>query len=102
LFYARGRGQVHAQAGVTTEVLDTMQITRQGTSRICDFAFRLAQRRVEQKGRAGSVTSVDKANVFASMAFWREVFNDTARRYPAIAADSAYVDAMALNLVLKP
>lgn len=97
LFYARGRGVTRADG-----VYDTMQITRKGTARICEFAFRLAERRAAQKGRPGRVTSVDKANVFASMAFWRKVFEETAANHPDMAADSAYVDAMALNLVMKP
>jgi 3-isopropylmalate dehydrogenase len=78
-----------------------MKITRAGTSRVCDFAFKLADLR-KKSGRPGHVTSVDKANVFQSMAFWRTIFESCAKRYPAISTDSAYVDAMALNLVLKP
>lgn len=97
LFYARGRGETRPDG-----VYDTMQITRKGTARICEFAFRLAERRAQQKGRPGRVTGVDKANVFASMAFWRKIFEETAARHPGMAADSAYVDAMALNLVMKP
>ncbi len=97
LFYARGRGETRPDG-----VYDTMQITRKGTSRICEFAFRLAERRAAQKGRAGRVTNVDKANVFASMAFWRKIFEEVAAKHPGMAADSAYVDAMALNLVMKP
>jgi 3-isopropylmalate dehydrogenase len=102
LFYARGRGDVRKQDGIEVEVLDTMKITRAGTSRICKFAFELAKRRESLKGRAGRVTNVDKANVFASMAFFRNVFEEVAKGYPGMAQDSAYVDAMALNLVLKP
>ncbi|MGJ7544954.1 isocitrate/isopropylmalate dehydrogenase family protein [Variovorax sp. LT1R16] len=98
LFYARGRGDVRGDE----EVFDTMRITRHGTTRICEFAFRLAARRAERLGRAGRVTNVDKANVFASMAFFRKVFEEVAARHPAVAADSGYVDAMALNLVMKP
>ena len=97
LFYARGRGNVRADG-----VYDTMQITRKGTERICEFAFKLAERRAVQKQRPARVTNVDKANVFASMAFWRKIFEETAARHPGIAQDSAYVDAMALNLVMKP
>ena len=97
LFYARGRGDVRADG-----VYDTMQITRKGTERICEFAFRLAERRAAQKQRPARVTNVDKANVFASMAFWRKIFEEVATRHPAVAQDSAYVDAMALNLVMKP
>ncbi len=97
LFYARGRGVMEGD----TAALDTMKITRHGTQRICDFALKLAERRRAQ-GRPGHVTSVDKANVFQSMAFWRKIFEEQARRYPDVSTDSAYVDAMALNLVLKP
>ncbi|MBK9571951.1 MAG: isocitrate/isopropylmalate dehydrogenase family protein [Rhodoferax sp.] len=102
LFYARGRGDVRGDPAAPTEVYDTMQITRTGTTRICEFAFKLAERRALAKGRAGRVTSVDKANVFASMAFWRSIFEASASRHPGVLADSVYVDAMALNLVMKP
>jgi 3-isopropylmalate dehydrogenase len=58
------------------------------------------QRRTQ--GKRGHVTNVDKANVFTSMAFWREVFNERAAHFPDIGTEHAYVDAMALNLVMKP
>jgi 3-isopropylmalate dehydrogenase len=96
LFYARGRGVVEGDA-----VLDTMKITRTGTARVCDFALQLARQR-KAAGRRGHVTSIDKANVFASMAFWREVFEKQASAFPDISIENAYVDAMALNLVMKP
>jgi len=102
LFHARGRAEVHGTPGNESEVLDTMKISRKGTQRVCDFAFRLAERRAEAKGRPGRVTSIDKANVFTSMAFWRRIFEETSLRHPGIDADSAYVDAMALNLLVKP
>jgi 3-isopropylmalate dehydrogenase len=97
LFYARGRAETREDG-----VYDTMQITHKGTARICEFAFKLAAQRATQKGRKGRVTNVDKANVFASMALWRQIFETTAARHPDVAMDSAYVDAMALNLVMKP
>lgn len=96
LFHARGRGVVEGDTA-----RDTMQITRAGTARVCDFAFQLARQRKAQ-GRPGHVTNVDKANVFTSMAFWRAVFDERARAHPDVATAHAYVDAMALNLVLKP
>jgi 3-isopropylmalate dehydrogenase len=96
LFYARGRGVVDGDAAY-----DTMKITRAGTARVCDFALQLARQR-KAHGKRGHVTSVDKANVFTSMAFWRQVFEERARKFPDIATESAYVDAMALNLVMKP
>jgi 3-isopropylmalate dehydrogenase len=96
LFHARGRGMLDGDTA-----RDTMQITRRGTARVCDFAFELARQRRAQ-GRQGRVTNVDKANVFTSMAFWRRVFDERARAHPDIATEHAYVDAMALNLVLRP
>ena len=96
LFHARGRGDVNAE-----RARDTMQITRTGTARVCDFALQLARQR-KAVGRRGHVTNVDKANVFASMAFWRSVFTERAAAFPDVSTEHAYVDAMALNLVLKP
>ena len=96
LFYARGRGVVEPDAA-----FDTMKISRAGTTRIVDFALKLAKSRARQ-GKPGKLTNVDKANVFASMAFWRQIFEERAQRFPDIQTENAYVDAMALNLVLKP
>jgi 3-isopropylmalate dehydrogenase len=96
LFYARGRGVMEGEAA-----FDTMKITRHGTARVCDFALQLARQRKAQ-GKRGHVTNVDKANVFLSMAYWRQIFEDRAKAFPDITTDNAYVDAMALNLVMKP
>lgn len=97
LFYARGRGEVIEDR----EALDTMKITRAGTARVSEFAFRLAEQRRARRG-TGRVTCVDKSNVFTSMAFFRKVFDDVAVRHPGIERDYAYVDAMALTMVKKP
>jgi 3-isopropylmalate dehydrogenase len=100
LFYARGRGVIEGE-GEAAAAYDTMRISHKGTARVVDFALRLtAQRRA--RGRPGLLTNVDKANVFRSMAFWREVFVERAAHFPQINTEHAYVDAMALNLVLKP
>ncbi len=97
LFASRGRGVVEADR----EARDTMVITRAGSERVHEFAFRLAERR-RARGRAGNVTCVDKANVFVSMAFFRKIFDEVAARHPAIGARHHYVDATALDLVRKP
>ena len=68
---------------------------------MCDFAFKLARQRKAQ-GKPGRVTNVDKANVFTSMAFWRQVFDERAKAFADVPTEHAYVDAMALNLVMKP
>ena len=99
LFASFGRGTVKDNTTAT----DTIVVTRAGTERVVDFAFRLACRRQGRPldGRR-SVTCVDKANVFRSYALFRRVFFDVAGRYPQIAAEAAYVDAMSLHLVQCP
>jgi len=102
LFYARGRGRMEND---DNEAYDTMQITRAGTARASEFAFRLAERRRARRvaaGKASMVTCVDKANVFLSMAFFRKVFDEVAVRHPQIASNHFYVDAMAMTMVKKP
>ena len=97
LFASRGRGTVEDDEVAR----DTMVITRRTSERLFDFAFHLAEQRKE-RGRPGRVTCVDKANVFASMAFFRRIFDERASRFPHLQADHCYVDAMALELVRRP
>ena len=78
-----------------------MVITRRGSERVHDFAFRLARRR-KARGGPGRVTCVDKANVFRSMAFFRKIFDERARAFPDIEARHNYIDATALDLIRKP
>jgi 3-isopropylmalate dehydrogenase len=81
---------------------DTQRITRAGTERLAEFSFNLARRRKARGAGKGLVTLVDKANVFGSFAFMRQVFHQVAARHPDIAAAHHYVDAMALDLVRRP
>ena len=100
LFYsaaAHGRAEVIGDS----EVRDTLRITRDVTERLHHFAFQLATKR-KSKGKKGHVTCVDKANVFASMAFFRKIFDEIAPDYPEISHDYSYVDAQALNLIRHP
>ena len=98
--YASRGGGIRVGDRVAT---DSMVITRAGTERIVRYAFRLAQRRhgAPADGRR-RVTCVDKANVLTSMAFFRQVFDEVAREFPAVEADHVYVDAMALYMVQGP
>ena len=99
LYAARGGGNL-LRGEVAT---DTLIITRKGTERIVDWAFRLARKR-SGRPRDGKrvVTCVDKANVLRSYAYFRRVYDDVAARYPDIGRDYAYVDAMTLWQVLSP
>ena len=97
LFASRGKGTVDDDAVAR----DMLTITRSGSERLFDFAFRLARRR-RIEGRPGRLTCVDKANVFASFAFFRKIFDERAAAFPEVQADHMYVDAVALNLVREP
>lgn len=81
---------------------ETLRITRATSEKLFDFAFRLAGRRAVKRGTPGRVTCVDKANVFRSFWFFRSIFEERAKAFPDIAADSAYVDAFAMWMVQKP
>ncbi len=98
LFHSRDLGEVIDDR----EARETLLITRDTTTRLSRFSFRLAAERAARLGRPGRVTLVDKANVFRAFAFMRRVFDEVAAEYPDIAADHHYVDAMALDLVRRP
>ncbi len=95
LFASRGKGVVEDDR----EARDTLVITRGVCERLFDFSFRLAKQR---KKSGGKVTCVDKANVFKSFAFFRKIFDERARAFPDVAAEHVYIDATALQLILKP
>ncbi|MEO1469282.1 MAG: isocitrate/isopropylmalate family dehydrogenase, partial [Pseudomonadota bacterium] len=100
LFYSaatHGRSQIIGD----TEVRDTLRITRATTEKLHHFGFRLAEKR-RARGRPGRLTCVDKANVFASMAFFRRIFDEVAAGYPSVETGYSYVDAQALELVRRP
>ena len=97
LFASRGKGVVEDDRIAR----DTMVITRETCEHLFDASFRLAERR-KARGGKGKVTCVDKSNVFASMAFFRKVFDECAARFPDIEAAHHYVDAAALDMVRKP
>jgi 3-isopropylmalate dehydrogenase len=97
LFASRGKGVVIDDR----EARDTMVITRAVCEPLFDFAFALAKKR-RARGGKGIVTCVDKANVFASFAFFRKVFDERAAGFPGVRAEHAYVDATALDMVRRP
>jgi len=97
LFYSYGRGKVIDDF----EALETLRITRPTTEKLHDLAFRIATKR-KSRGGKGKVTCVDKANVFASMAFFRKIYDERAGGFPDIETGYSYVDACALDLVRKP
>ena len=100
LFYSAA---VHGRSEIVgdSEVRDTLRITRATTEKLHRFGFRLAEKR-KSRGKPGRLTCVDKANVFASMAFFRKIFDEIAPEFPQVETGYAYVDAQALNLIRNP
>lgn len=99
LFYsaaAHGRSDIRKD-----EVRDTLRITRATTEKLHRFGFELARKR-KARGKPGRLTCVDKANVFASMAFFRKIYDEIAAEFPDVETGYAYVDAQALNLIRQP
>ncbi len=96
LFASIGKGIV-----TNEEARETMVITRKTSERLFDFAFRLAARR-KARGGKGVATCVDKANVFKAFYFFRQIFDERAKRHPEVCGDHIYVDACAVSLVRRP
>ena len=96
LFASMGKGVV-----TDSEARETLVITRKTSERLFEFSFRFAERR-KARGKPGQLTCVDKANVFKAFAFFREMFDEAAKRHPEVKTDRLYVDACAALLVKRP
>ncbi len=72
--------------------------TRKGVERIIRAAFEFAHANDRRR-----VTLADKANAMRNVGgLWRRVFGEVAAEYPDVEGEAAYVDALALDLVLRP
>ena len=98
LYASRGGG-----ASVSDQVAtDTLIVTAKGTDRIVRFAFDYALAHPRLDGEP-LVTSVDKANVLRSYAFFRSRFDAIAREYEGrVRAARVYVDAFCAQMVMDP
>jgi 3-isopropylmalate dehydrogenase len=98
LYASRGGG-----ASVGDKVAtDTLIMTAAGVDRIVRFAFEYALARPPLAGRP-TVTSVDKANVLGSYAFFRSRFDRIAAGYAGrVDTNRVYVDAFCAQMVLDP
>ncbi len=97
LFSSRGKGVIVDNR----EARDTMVITREVCEPLFAFSFELARQRAAAGGR-GRVTCADKANVFTSFAFFRQVFDEQAAKFADIDADHVYIDACSMLMVMRP
>src|ERR1700740_212815 len=96
LFASMGKGVV-----TDSEARETLVITRRTSEGLFEFSFKLAERR-RKRGRPGTLSCVDKANVFKAFAFFREMFDEAAQRHPEVKVDRLYVDACSAMLVTRP
>ncbi|MGH9669429.1 MAG: 3-isopropylmalate dehydrogenase, partial [Terriglobales bacterium] len=72
--------------------------TRKGVERIARYAFDYAK----QHGRK-KVLMADKSNVMTHAGgLWQRVFQEVARKHPAIEAQHMYVDVVAMMMVREP
>jgi len=104
VYFGQPRGHRTATDGHfpgSEEAFDTMRYSRPEIERIAHVAFEAAQKR-KAAGRAGRVTSVDKANVLETSQLWRDVVTQVGLQYPDIALDHLYVDNAAMQLVRSP
>ncbi len=75
---------------------DTMRYEESEVRRIIELACRIA------RDRKKHVTSIDKANVLATMRVWREVAEEVAQANPDITLEHQLVDSAAMRLVTHP
>jgi 3-isopropylmalate dehydrogenase len=91
LYFGRRQEQ-----GDGDSAFDTMEYSEAEVERIAHVAFRAA------RGRRRKVTSVDKANVLASMRLWRRTVTRVAAQYPDVVCEHQLVDSCAMHLMRTP
>ncbi len=84
------------EMGDGDDAYDTMLYSRAEVERVANVAFRAAQMRRKK------LTSVDKANVLASMRLWRSTVVKVHEEYSDVALDHVLVDACAMHLLTRP
>lgn len=91
-----GNGELRPDADT---VMSVRVVTRKASERVARAAFELAR----QRGGKKKVTMVHKANVLRKgCGLFLEACRDVARAYPDVAVDDLHVDAMAMELVMRP
>ncbi|MBZ0276368.1 MAG: 3-isopropylmalate dehydrogenase [Anaerolineae bacterium] len=84
------------EQGSGDSAYDTMIYSVPEVTRVAHVAFRAAQ------GRRKKLTSVDKANVLASMRLWRRTVTQVHEDYADVALDHVLVDACTMYLMTRP
>lgn len=65
-------------------------------AKTASYAFRRA------KHRRNKVTSLDKANVLASSALWRQKVIELSANYPGVILENRYVDTASMDVIREP
>ena len=84
------------EQGAGAEAYDTMRYSRQQVEQVAAVAFRAAQRRRKK------LSSIDKANVLASMRLWRRTVVEVHEEYADVELEHLLVDAAAMHLLTRP
>jgi 3-isopropylmalate dehydrogenase len=71
--------------------------TRKGVERIIRAAFDWAKKNGKRRVALG-----DKSNAIGAHELWKRTFHEVAAEHPGIEARHYYIDALAMQLVLKP
>jgi 3-isopropylmalate dehydrogenase len=90
-----GAHELHG-TGSEASARDTAEYSVAEIERIARYAFERAE------ARNRHLTSVDKANVLATSALWRQTVTRIAADYPRVTVDHLYVDNAAMQIMLKP
>ncbi len=85
------------EQGASDSAYDTELYTVNEVKRVADVAFRAAQ------GRRKKVSSIDKANVLASMRLWRKTVTEVREElYADVEVEHVLVDACTMYLMTRP
>jgi len=84
------------EQGTGDSAYDTLLYSVAEVERVAHVAFRAARQ------RRGKLTSVDKANVLASMRLWRRTVVEVAKQYPDVELEHQLVDSCAMHLMRSP
>jgi 3-isopropylmalate dehydrogenase len=76
--------------------VNTLRYSVEEIERVARVAFEAA------RGRRGSVTSVDKANVLEVSQLWRDTVTRVGSDYPDVRLEHLYVDYAAMRLMTQP
>jgi 3-isopropylmalate dehydrogenase len=91
IYFGPQQEQGDGDTAYDTEIYSVSEVER-----VANVAFRAAQR------RRNKLTSVDKANVMASMRLWRRTVVKVAEDYSDVELDHILVDACTMYLMMRP